>query len=131
LNFLNYDLDLILDNNIKMNSFHFSSLFLVIALALIHQAYSDLSVGCKRIHIESGLRTKCRYFDSAEFHFLTERCPPPRDLHAEPRQLSFCVKKGTCPQNTPDADIYAKFEKLITHDCPLTPRQQKEANRTL
>ena len=114
-----------------MNFIHFSSLILVIALALLHQTYSDLSVGCKRIRIESGLRTKCRFFNSSEFNYLTERCPPPRDLDDAPRELSFCVKEGNCPKNTTDAEIYTQFEKLITVDCPLTERQQKEANRTL
>jgi hypothetical protein len=115
-----------------MNLIHFSSFVLVIALALFHQTYSDLSVGCKRIRTESGLRTKCRFFNSSEFNYLTERCPPPRGhSNEEPRVLSFCVKAGNCPKYSSDDEIYSQFEKLITNDCPLTERQQKEANRTL
>ena len=82
----------------------------MIALALLHQAYSDLSVGCKRIRIKSGRRTKCRFFNSSEFNYLTERCPSKRS--GKPRELSFCVKEGNCPKNATDAEIYAQFEKL-------------------
>ena len=69
-----------------------------------------------------GIRTQCEFFDSCGLNYLTERCPPRRA--GKPRELSFCVKEGTCPKNTTDAEIYAKFEKLITDDCPLQEIQQ-------
>ena len=112
-----------------MNFIHYSSLILVIALALLHQANSELSAGCKRFRsLINQERTKCQGFDSAEFQHLTEVCPPPIRTPGYKDRPSYCVPVGTCPKGSTEAEIVAQVAKTITDVCPSQKMQEKKGN---